>query len=216
MDTISKRGVTLVKTLAEKILRDFSRIKLKKATIKVPRLKVGKQKLKSIPEEDDKLPVSSLINILVKNAVEKAKRERKEKVVEDDKSYTVLKDERDFLFNGGYGTVSKGYGSAPHKTYVDYGKLFSYLGKFKSQSPYENMTEHLGTLNKSSESGSFTLVDRETMEKGKFYVRYINSKIPIDKTSLVPISGMNSAEWEEFKWFMRLDTAMYLLKISTS
>ena len=73
-----------------------------------------------------------------------------------------------------------------------------------------------GKINKAMEDQGFSLIDKETMEKGANYIRYFNSKIPIDKSSLVPIAGMNSAEWEQFKMFMRLDTAMYLLKISTS
>ena len=207
--------ILTAKTLADRIKMDFSKVNLKKAAVKVPKLKVRKRKVTSL-KSDDKIPISSIIQILIKNAVQKAKNDRKEKSVEEDKSYKILKDEKDLTFNGGYGTVSKGYGATPHTTYVDYGKLFGYLGKFKSQSPYENMAEHLGTLNKATESGSFALVDRETMDKGARYVKYFHSKTPIDKTSLVPIAGMSSAEWEEFKRFMRFDTVMYLLKTSTS
>ena len=198
-------------TLADRISRNFSKIKLKKAAVKIPRLRVRKRKVIDL-KSDDKIQVSSIINILIKTAIEK---EKKDMFIDEDKSYKLVKEEK--VANiGGYGTVSKGYGSAPHTSYIDYGKLFSYLGKFKSQSAYENMGSHLETLNKATESGSFALADKETMEKGKFYVRYTNSKVPIDKSSLVPIAGMNSGEWEEFKWFMRLDTALYLLKISTS
>ena len=202
-------------TLADRIKMDFSKVKLKKAAVKVPKLKVRKRKVTSL-KSDDKIPISSIINILIKTAVEKSKREKKEKVVEKDKSYNILKDENEQNVNGGYGTVSKGYDGKPRASYVDYEKLFSYLGKFKSQSAYENIGSHLETLNKAAEGGSFALVDRETMDKGARYVKYFHSKTPIDKTSLVPIAGMSSAEWEEFKRFMRFDTVMYLLKTSTS
>lgn len=213
LDTISNRGGNLKKeTLAEKVLDGFSKVRLKKAFVKVPKLRIRKRKVTKL-KNYDKTPISSIINILIKTSVEKVKKER---AIENGKSYHILKGDKLPIANGGYGTVSKGYGSAPHTSYVDYGKLFSYLGKFRSQSAYENMGNHTETLNKSTESGSFTLIERETMEKGKTYVRYFNSKIPIDKSSLVPIAGMNSAEWEQFKMWMRLDTAMYLLKISTS
>jgi len=215
LDMISKREVVLsTETLPDKILNGFSKIRVKKASIKVPRLSIKKNKAAKL-KNDDSIPVSSIINILIKTAVEKAKRERKEKPVENDKEYNVLKDNKQ-IAHGGYGASSKGYGTSSHASYVDYGKLFSYLGKFRSQSAYENMGNHVEALNKAAESGSFVLADKETMDKGARYVRYFNSKTPIDKTSLVPIAGMNSAEWEQFKWFMRLDTAMYLLKISTS
>ena len=202
--------------MAERISSSISRVKIKKTSVKVPKLKVKKEK--SIkPKKEDSFPISSIVNILIKSAIDKTKKERKEKVaVDEDKSYILKKGERELVVNGGYGTVSKEYGTAPHTSYIDYGKLFSYLGKFRAQSAYENMGDHVEFLNKSTESGSFTLTDRETMDNGARYVRHFHPKIPIDKTSLVPIAGMNSAEWEEFKRLMRFDTVMYLLKISTS
>ena len=203
----------MAKTLADKVSRNFSKVKVRKISVKVPRLRAGKALVKIAPKKE--IPVSSIINIIIKSAVEKAKRERIEKIAENGKAYSISKEDKELIVNGGYGTLSKGYGIAPQASYVDYGKLFSYLGKFRTKNAYDN-TAPLEDLNKPAESGSFVLADKETMEKGKFYVRYVNSKIPIDKTSLVPIAGMNSAEWEQFKLWMRLDTAMYLLKISTS
>ena len=201
-------------TLPDKVRKNFSRIKVKHISVKVPKLK-ARSKRASKPKKDEKLPMSSIISILIRKSLEEAKKEKKGYNKIETKSYQPSKEENQEAA-GGYGTVSKNYGTSPISSYVDYGKLFGYLGKFKAKSPYDSVESPLETLNKSLESGSFTLVDRETMEKGKTYVRYFNSKIPIDKSSLVPIAGMNSAEWEQFKWFMRLDTAMYLLKISTS
>ncbi len=212
---ISNKGGELMGTLAEKVVRNFSIIKIKSASVRVPKLKARKR-AKTKPKQHDKIPISSIVGILMRNALEDAKKEaKKEKKNEENKHYIAVKDDRQDM-PGGYGTISGHYGTSPQTSYVDYGKLFSYLGKFKSRSPYESLDDPFEFLNKATESGSFTLVDRETMDKGKFYARYVNSKTPIDKTSLVPIAGMTSAEWEQFKWFMRLDTAMYLLKISTS
>ena len=200
-------------SLADSVKRNFSKIRFKRLSVKVPKLKARKRREVRVKKEE-KIPLSSIINILIKASIENAKREKEKKPASGNKKYAIKDENKEIP--GGYGTISKGYGTAPHASYVDYGKLFSYLGKFKSQSAYENMGNHVEFLNKSAESGSFTLVDKETMERGKNYIRYFNSKIPLDKSSLVPIAGMNSAEWEQFKWFMRLDTAMYLLKISTS
>jgi len=215
-------------TLADKVARNFSKVKLKKVSVKVPKLKnTEKQDTKKPAKpiflsniKDEKMPASSIVDALIKTAFEEVKNTKKTAnpvfpPEEEDKGYTVLKDGKDKNI-GGYGTVSKVYGITPNTSYVDYARLFSHLGKFRAKSAYEDMAEHVEALNNAAESGSFVLADRETMEKGKFYVRYTNSKIPIDKTSLVPIAEMNSAEWEQFKWFMRLDTALYLLKISTS
>lgn len=207
----------MTKTLADRV-RNFSRIKLKKATIKVPKLRIRKNKVTKLKK--DEVPTSSIINILIKTAVEKAKREKKEKAVEEESSYKLLKDDKEPIFNGGYGTVSKGYGTVSHSSYIDYGKIFNYLGKFKSQGMYENMAEHVGALNKSTESGSFTLIEKETMEKGARYVRYMIPQtvdfINLASTSLVPMAGMSSSEWEQFKLWMKLDPVMYRLKTSTS
>ena len=203
-------------TLTEKVSKNYSKVKLGKASVKVPKLKVRKISRKKRNKDDD-IPIASIINILIKTAVDKAKREKKGiNLFEEGKSYILLGDKKDLKFNGGYGSIFKGYSKSLSNSYVDYEKLFNYLGKFRSQSAYENIGENIEAMNKSAESSSFTLIDNETMEKGANYVRYFNSKIPIDKSSLVPIAGMNSTEWEQFKLWMRLDTAIYLLKISTS
>jgi len=203
-------------TLVEKIRKNFTKVKIKSRSVKVPKLKSKKTRTSVKQTEEKQIPTSQIVNILIKTALEKARKERKEKhAVEDDKSYTPVKEERPSIF-GGYGTVSRSYGTAPTSSYVDYGKLFSYLGKFRAKSAYEDFDGPVGFLNKSLESGSFVLADKETIDKGTTYIRYFHPKVPVDKTSLVPLPGMSSAEWEEFKWFMRLDTAMYLLKISTS
>ena len=202
---------------------NFSRIRLKKAIVKVPKLKAKKAALPLfLPDvKDDKTPIPSITNILIKTSIENTKKTKKQaKPVSwsdnEDKGYKILIGGKDKNV-GGYGTISKGYVIAPSTSYIDYGKLFSYLGKFKSQSPYENMNgDFVATINKSLEDKGFSLIGTETMEKGTSYIRYFHPKVPIDKTSLAPLAGMSSAEWEEFKWFMRLDTAMYLLKISTS
>ncbi|MBS3114713.1 hypothetical protein J4448_06440 [Candidatus Woesearchaeota archaeon] len=205
-------------TLADRIKMDFSKVKLKKAAVKVPKLKVRKRKVTSL-KSDDKIPISSIINILIKTAVEKSKSEKKEKVVGKDKSYNILKDDKSLIANGGYGTVSKGYRTTPHSSYIDYEKLFSYLGKFKSQSAYENMGSHLETLNKATESGSFVLADRDSMDKIGRFDKYMKTPVMAIQTmalSLVPIAGLSSAEWEEIKNLMRFDSVMYTLKSKTS
>lgn len=205
------------KTLSE-MIGDFSKIKLKKATVRIPKLKIIKGKIKKISQKkDDKIPISSIVDIMIKSAVDKAKIEKKEKVqVEEDKSYTSLNEDKS-IESGGYGTIQKAYGTAPHTSYVDYGKLFSYLGKFRAKSPYESFAN--GQEQNPAEAKAFTLVDTEAMDKGARYVKYFFPKAAdfhSTLTSLVPVAGMNSAEWEQFKLWMKLDPVMYRLKTSTS
>ena len=123
------------------------------------------------------------------------------------------------LVNGGYGTISKTYGISPSSSYVDYAKLFSYLGKFKSNSPYENATEDANVLSKSLESGSFGFADKDSMDKIGRFDKYMRSPVMAIQTmalSLVPIAGLSSGEWEEIKMMMKLDSVMYTLKTKIS
>ena len=205
-------------TLADRIA-GFSKIKFGKAAVKVPELKAKARPMPQKAKND--IPVSSIVNILIKNAVEKAKREKKEKQVEEDKSYKIMKDDREIDINGGYGTVSKSYGMSPRASYADYGKMLSHLGAFRAKQPYENMAEHLSAMNRAAESSSFALVDSETLQKGGFYVKYFAHPGRFDMYSALgslvcPVPGMNSMEWEKFKLLMMIDKPLYTLKISTS
>ena len=214
MDIISKGDYLAKFSLAQKI--ESAKVKLKKVSIRVPKLKIKKGFVAQ--KKDDNIQTSSIINILIKSSIEKAKRERKEKK-EESKSYRVSEQERPLVVNGGYGTISKDYGSAPHKSYVDYEKLFSYLGKFRSKSPYEDIAEHISSLNKASESSSFVLADRDSMDKVGRYEKYIKSPVMAMQTialSLVPIAGLSSAEWEEIKMLMKFDSVIYTLKTKNS
>ena len=203
-----------MKTLADK-LKGYSKIKLKKAVVKVPKLKVKRKKIGN-SRINDKIPTSSVINILIKAAVEKEKREKKEKVVEKEKSYKILKDEKP-AGHGGYGTVAKSYGTSPRTSYVDYEKLFSYLGKFRAKGAYQSLN---GSNSQNNGDKGFALISSETMDKATRHIKYL--RLPgrefgvgaggIDSISLVPMGGMDSAEWEEFKLWFQLDKVAYYLK----
>lgn len=201
------------KTLSDRIAKDFSVIKLKKAVIRVPKLKAVKPKAK--PKKAEEMPVSSVINILIKSAVEKARKEKKEKA-QDGKSYIILKDDK-ITAVGGYGAVSKGYGASPHSSYVDYGKIFGYLGKFRAQSAFENFDgSHVERLNRIMEQGNKSyLIDKETIDSGVKNIKYfINGPLAAGPGS-VPLGGISSAEWEKFKMWMIVDYVMFSLKMST-
>lgn len=213
LDIISKRVQIMKKTLGDRIIKNFSKVKLKKASVRVPRLNL-KKATAAKSKSDNKIPISSIISLIIKSAVEKAKKERKEKAHEE-KSYKIVKDE--LPSGGGYGSVSKSYGMSPHTAYIDYKKFFSYLGKFKAKSAYVDFDENAEFLSKPE--SSFVLIENETMDKGARYIKYFFPKgadFHSNLTSLVPISGMNSAEWEKFKLWMMLDPVMYQLKTSTS
>lgn len=205
-------------TLADRIA-DFSKVKLRKASVKIPKLRIKASMPK--PKRANEIPVSSIVSILIKNAVEKTKKEKKEMPVEEEKSYKIAKEGRELEINGGYGAVSKNYGMSPRSSYSDYGKMFSHLGTFRAKQPYEDMAEHVGAINKAMDSSSFTLVDSETLQKGGWFVKYCAHPGRFDIYSALgslvcPIPSMNSSEWEKFKLLMMIDKPLYTLKISTS
>ena len=227
LDVISNMGAASEKTLVERILRDFSVVKLKQTNVKVPNIKItGKNprkhrnaKTASQSKKED-MPASSIVNILIKTALEKAKIEKKEKIsIVDGKNYTAVKDDFASGIGGGYGTVSGTYGTAPKSSYADYGKMFEYLGKFRSKQPYENIADNPGALNKAGESGSFALTDSSTMDKIGRFEKYLKSPVmdmPTMALSLVPLPGFSSGEWEEIKMMMKLDPVAYTLKTKTA
>lgn len=198
-------------------MNNFSRIELKKASVKVPELESGKKR--SVWQKRGsnapalRMPVLSIAEILIKSAVEKAKTGINGKAkFEESAIYRVLKEEMP-LATGGYGAVSKGYTAAPGASYVDYEKLFSHLGKFRAQSAYENIENSNPAAANSLTDNGFRLIDSEIMEKGAKYVKFfMPANSEIGSVSAVPVAGMNSSEWEQFKLWMKLDPVMYGLK----
>ena len=88
-------------------------------------------------------------------------------------------------------------------------------GKFRAKSPYENLS-NIERSDNLLDNGKFSLIDFETMEKGARHARYFTPGNELNPLSLVPIAGMSSGEWEQFKLWMKLDPVMYRLKTSTS
>ena len=207
-------------TLAEKVRHDFSRVRLKKSIVKVPKLRAGKTKqaisLKEIAK-DGKIPTSLLVRILIKNALENSKREKKDaKQPVQNIKYGDITKEKDFPA-GGYGTVSRFYGASTKTPYANYEKLFSYLGRLKAKG--SSYSDAPAEALSSTESKSFELVSREAMDKGARHVKYFFPKVAdfyANLTSLVPVAGMSSADWEQFKLMMQLDPVMYSLKSKTA
>ena len=209
--------------LAEKINSLFD-VKLRKAVVKIPELS-----LRSVKENTGKKkssPDRNITAIAVRNAVKSLKRGEDEflqsikklndnlfKTITQDKNYKILKEKSENV-SSGYGTATSSYGPSPKSSYVDYEKLFSYLGRFSSRG--SSYSEDKGTAALFSSSGR-SLVDIDTMDSGARHVRYFMAPTTnIDQVSMVPLAGMDSAEWEKFKLWMKLDPVMYRLKTSIS
>lgn len=217
MDIISKRWFLIVNSLAEIVLRDFSKVKVKNRTVKVPRLKARRKRAGE--QKKSSIPAASVIKILIKSALEKEKEEGKGKnKTEEKNSYIILKGDEPLNINGGYGTVSKGYGASPHTSCVDYSKLFSYLGEFRAQSGFEDFVsdspaEKINRI--MMQDNSFYFLDREIMDTGVRSIKYFTHGAVTGELSAVPMGGINSADWEKFKLWKIVDYVMFNLKMST-
>ncbi|MBI1935787.1 hypothetical protein HYS31_05085 [Candidatus Woesearchaeota archaeon] len=204
-------------TLADRIKENFSLVKLKSSKIKVPKLRPRKIKAESKGQlkKEALIQVDNLSSILIKAALDEAKKEKK---AEPKDEIRPEAEESKQEASGGYGSVQKHYGILPGKSYLDYGKLFSYLGKFRASSPFgyaEGAAENIS----STDSRSFALAEKETIEKGSRLVKYMKHPtidFAITALSSVPVAGMSSGEWEDFKMWMKLDPVMYALKTRIS
>src|SRR3989338_4588527 len=212
LDAVYQGDFLALTTLAEKV-KKFSKVRLGKFAVRVPEIKPKKTKAKPKKAQEDRLSASAIVRIIIKNALEEAKRKKDEiKKKPTNLKYAVLQEQTDIP--GGYGSASISYGFSHKLPYVSYKKLFSYLGQFRAKNPYESEipTEALNIL---TESRSFELVSREAMDKGARHVKYFFPKAAdfhVNLTSLVPVAGISSSEWEQFKLMMQLDPVMYALK----
>lgn len=201
-------------TLADRIKKNFCKVKLKRASVNVPDLRIRKKRT-SKAREQSKVPTATIVNILIRNAVEEARKGRIERNIFANSKRAINAKK---AINGGYGTASRLYGTSSREAYVDYGKLFSYIGKFKSQSPYENYSGESPTekINKIMEQDSkFYLVDREVIDDGVRSIKYFTFGLMLREPGPVPMGGINSADWEKFKLWKLVDYVMFNLKMST-
>ncbi len=207
--------------LVKKVRTDYSKVKLGKTKVKVPKLNIAQKKQKiRVKKSSSQIPVSVLINILINNSVENIKREAKEKSSEQtDKSYSIIKDNKDENI-GGYGTSSKNYGGI-QASYADYEKIFNHVGKFRAYGMYKSFANPDGQTN--AEKG-FSMASAETMDKAASHIKYFRlsgrefgvGAGGYDTMSMVPMGGMDIAEWQEFKMWFLLDKVAYYLKRKTA
>ena len=203
-------------TLTQKIEENFDNVALKKALVKVPRLRIRKSKVssKKMPSKQrPETPTSAIIGMILKAAAERKKEKKK---IPDSPQYKIIKDERPLLENSGYGTLSRSYGSSAKTPYVDYGKLFSYLGELRSKNAFEDLDGSPTQLaNKVAEQGNrFYFVDREVIDAGVRTIKYFTPGTSNGELAVVPV-GMNSSDWEKFKLWQKIDPVMFNLKMNT-
>lgn len=199
----------------------FSRVKLGKSRIKVPKLKARPRRQKFVVKrQPSQIPVSVLVNMLIKKSLEDARKESEKKAANsEERTYRVIKEDKDANI-GGYGATSRSYG-AIQAAYTDYEKIFSHIGKFRAKGMYESLDNSTGQT--SGEMG-FSLASVETMDKAASHIKYFRPSgrefgiagSGIDIVGNVPVAGMDGAEWAEFKMWFLLDKVAYYLKRKTA
>jgi hypothetical protein len=209
----------MARTLAEKIMGNFDIVKLKNANVAVPRLKTRKKlnfgKIRRKTRRE--ISTSSIIGMLLKAASEKKGKEGGRKEISSKKHYKIIEEERPLLANAGYGTISKAYAGPIRSPYVDYSKIYGYLGGFRSKSPFEDFADGTPTqlANRVVEQGNkFYFVDREVIDSGVRNIKYFTAGAVTGEVNTVPV-GINSSDWEKFKLWMKIDPVMFQLKMNT-
>lgn len=182
---------------------------------KKARLMKGKQILGLKDKSPDQLN-SAIARVLFSKILDtfKSSAEKKNESFEKKASYRII-EEQASVPSGGYGVVSKNYGALPVNSYADYNKLFSYLKDFKANSSIYSQNDVINQET-SNQKDNFFFGDMQSMEKAVRHFKYFSPSSNIDSISMVPISGMSSGEWEDFKLWMKIDPVMYRLKTSTS
>jgi hypothetical protein len=205
--------------LSEKVKRSFESIKLDKALVNVPSIEAKQPKIKkqSKPAQAQVSSQTSLsIHQILSLMFGKKDEEEKPRIKTEEGPLISETRERTEAPLGGYGTASKSYGASPESSYSDYSKLFSYLGKFKAFSSAYSQSS--GEDFSHTPEKAFQLADIVTIETGARFVKYFSrgSDMNTIMLSVVPIAGMDSAEWAQFKLWAQLDPVMYRLKTTTS
>lgn len=208
-----KKKSTIADIIAVCIAEIGSRTKAKKST--KPRknpdaAKITKKKNFSIP---------SIIKSIVGNAVENAKKDGKKNLAEDsNKEYKIINEERGPILNGGYGTVSRenGYAAASKSKYVNYNKLFSYLGSFRSKGMYEDSDGKQFEANAAERTRE--MVSMETIEKvAKHFKYFVRGEVMGDVGFVPPMGlGVDSKEWEKYRMMSMMSIYRPLIAMKKS
>ncbi len=217
MDIISNRGDFLKKsgkTIVDVIRKCAIELNSKSKINKKSKYKTKKDYISA----KNSLFVSSVIKLMVNSAVKNLKKENKKSKQKKDvsKEYKILDDERDINVNGGYGTVSKHYGMSPKVKYVNYDKIFSHLGNFRSKGMYENFDNgDLEIAAKNVTESSREMISKETMEKAAKHFKYFVMGDNLSDVGFIPPfgSGINSKDWEKYRLMTKMSIYQPLIKL---
>ena len=159
--------------------------------------------------------IGSLTRMLINKAVEKVKETAKKDKSNEDTIIYSTKEDGQVITNGGYGTVSKVYGTAPSVKYTDYNKLFSHLGSFKAKGMYEDAESSAKTGQGES---TREMVSTETADKAAKHFKYFVRGEVMGDIGYVPPAGasINSKDWEKYRMMSMMSIYQPIIKLKSS
>jgi hypothetical protein len=208
LDIISnKLGVAILDnikdTLMELITKNFldsNKKRNKTKSIKAnKKIKTSSNIVKSSP----KFSISAFLAANIKEAKTNDKESKETKDLEEvsEDASKEVKGKKEIKVNGGYGTISKSYGSSQSAKYADYNKLFSHLGTFKTKGMYEEFSDPVSDIVNGKVETTREMVNVETMDKAAKFEKYFMAGEQLTNIGFVPPVGanVNSKDWEKYR-----------------
>ena len=220
MDIISNGGFVgnAKETLVEVVLRDLVDKGNKES--KGVKARSSKRAPRATPRH--KSSIATIITNIILNSL-KENTDDVEKQSDDTLEQTTeeSENEKENAVHGGYGTIKPYVGMSPYVKYVDYRKIWSHLGTFRTYRMFEHLDDVSNTALANGES-SRGMISERTMDMGartfKYFVKTNINNITQDfmtVTSLVPPLGANvdSKEWEKYTLMMKMSIYQPLIKL---
>ena len=194
-------------TLIELITKNF-KIKKKK------RAGRNKRNLNSVKNKSG----FSIASIIINSSIQEVKRSKvkvkKDNVNLKDDGEEIPDGENEVPVSGGYGTIRRGYGISPISKKTDYGKIWGYLGKFRTYNAY-NKPESANEIAMQNGESSRQMVSTETIDKVARHLKYFVTGELMGNIGFVPPFGSNisSKEWEKYRLMDMMSIYKPLLKL---
>ena len=170
-------------------------------------------------KNNTKINISILKN-LWKTLIVNSKEPKKEKQAEEAAEETSLDKDKETEVHGGYGTLSGNAGYLPNIKYVNYDKIWSHIGNFRSKDMYENTGFGLNGHNEAGTESTREMLSNETIDKATKHFKYFVRGEVLGDIGFVPPTGSNidSKEWEKYRtmWMMSTYRPLFALKRSTA
>ncbi len=159
--------------------------------------------------------ICTLTNSLIRKAINDSKKKKEKKASKSSEVDIIdIEEDRELIVNGGYGTVSSIYASAPIIKYVNYDKLFSHIGSFKANYNQQQALMEFGITPKGDDA-TREMVSTEVIDKAAKHFKYFVRGEILGDVGYVPPTGssVNSKDWEKYRIMSQMSIYQPLLKL---